>query len=111
LGKLIDKYLFHYTDSIFQKLCYLNYYKNKFLEYNDLNHISKRFSKVSPNLNNKNNIEKTSISNIILQYTKQNKIFKTSLSELIDNFYITNTINRSSQIMAKCSNLLLKTNW
>nr|AGH24330.1 NADH dehydrogenase subunit 11 [Reclinomonas americana ATCC 50283] len=78
---------------------------NNKLPYNTIEDIHSKFMKIAPHLLKIDIIEK---SNIIIKNKSldfKGVIKNTVLKPLVENFYLTNAICRSSQIMAKCSSL------
>lgn len=86
-------------------LCALGKFLGVVLPYNTKEELNIRLKELSPNDTNYDHIpsvdHKISIPNILNIYdTKELKLF----SQDVDNFYMTDSISRFSQIMAKCSN-------
>lgn len=73
------------------------------LHYTTLEEIHKRFNRVAPHMTKINEIQPTDY-NIKQKNREILKIKKLNLlTQKIDNFYMTDSITKSSQIMAKCS--------
>lgn len=78
------------------------------LPYNTTADIKNRFSIVAPHLLHLGSIlnKKEMVNWEKISYTNQNEVIEdVPFKSYINNYYLTNTISRASQIMAKCSSL------
>lgn len=78
------------------------------LPYNSIEDIKRKFEQVAPHflkpgiISNINKYDTTSTTNTTVN---RSEIKQLPIKPLIDNFYLTNSITRASQTMAKCSTL------
>ncbi|KAK8959863.1 hypothetical protein KSP40_PGU018971 [Platanthera guangdongensis] len=77
------------------------------LPYDSLMAVRARLSRVAPNLLNVDVRERSTISEELRPEFKQ-KLSMAPFGAAVENFYMTDSITRSSKIMAQCSSTLLK---
>jgi NADH-quinone oxidoreductase chain G len=77
------------------------------LPYNSLEELQERLKTLLPSYSNLNNIEGSSLN--LLECSNE-VVYGTPLHTVIKDFYMTDTLSKSSQTMAKCSQTMRK-NW
>jgi len=86
----------------------LSEFIGKPLPYNSLKDLQDRLKTLLPSYSNLNNIENTNFSNF--SSTSNEFVYETSFHTVIKDFYMTDSLSKSSQTMAKCSQNMRK-NW